>query len=44
MIFDRTDSARIPRVAEPLLDGVNAAVEILPVMDPDDLRRALESA
>lgn len=42
MVFDMTDSSQIPEVAEPLFNGVDAAVEIFPVMNPDDLRRALQ--
>jgi len=41
MVFDMTDTSQIPIVAEPLFLDLDAAVEFLPVMNPDDLRRAL---
>ncbi len=43
IVFDMTDPSQIPQIAEPLFMSVNAAVEFLPVMNPDDLRRALEN-
>lgn len=43
MVFDMTDPAQIPQIAEPLFMGLNAAVEFLPVMNGDDLQRALAS-
>ena len=42
MVFDMTDSSQIPQIAEPLFFALDAAVEFLPVMNPDDLRKALE--
>ncbi len=42
IVFDMTDPSQIPQIAEPLFMSVNAAVEFLPVMNADDLRRALE--
>ena len=42
MVFDMSDPSQIPQIAEPLFMSLNAAVEFLPVMNPDDLRRALE--
>ena len=41
MVFDMTDPAEIPKIAEPLFRGLDAAVEFLPVMNADDLQRAL---
>lgn len=40
-VFDLDDPARIPQIAEPLFMGYSAAVEFRPVMNADDLRRAL---
>jgi hypothetical protein len=42
MVFDMTDPSQIPQIAEPLFQSVNAAVEFLPVMNADDLRKALD--
>jgi hypothetical protein len=41
MVFEMTDSAQIPLIAEPLFSGASAAVEFTPVMNSDDLMRAL---
>lgn len=43
IVFDMTDPSQIPQIAEPLFMSVNAEVEFLPVMNVDDLRRALEN-
>ena len=42
MIFDMADPTQIPQIAEPLFLNLEAAVEFVPVMNPDDLRTALE--
>lgn len=42
IFFDMTDPAQIPQIAEPLFQNLDAAVEFVPVMNADDLRRALE--
>ena len=42
IFFDMTDPAQIPPIAEKLFMSANAAVEFVPVMNADDLRRALE--
>lgn len=42
MVFDMTDPAQIPQIAEPLLQSLNASIEFVPVMNLDDLKRALE--
>lgn len=41
MVFDMTDTAQIPVVAEPLFLDLDAWVEFIPVMNFDDLKRAL---
>ena len=43
MVFDMSDSAMIPRIAEPLFQSYEAEVEFLPVMNADDLSKALSS-
>ena len=42
MVFDMAEPSQIPQIAEPLFLNVDAAVEFLPVMNPDDLKTALE--
>ncbi len=42
IVFDMADPAQIPQIAEPLFMNVDAAVEFTPVMNGDDLKRALE--
>lgn len=43
VFFDMKDSSDIPRIAEVLFQGADAAVEFVPVMNADDLKRALSS-
>ncbi len=43
IVFDMTDPAQIPQIAEPLFFALDAAVEFKPVMNADDLKRALAS-
>ncbi len=43
VVFDMKDTTEIPRIAEPLFLALDAAVEFLPVMNADDLRRALDA-
>ena len=43
VFFDMDDPADIPRIAEPLFQELSAAVEFVPVMNADDLQRALSS-
>ena len=42
MVFDMTDVSQIPVIAEPLFMGLNAKVEFIPVMNAEDLAKALE--
>ena len=41
--FDMKESSDIPRIAEVLFQGADAAVEFVPVMNADDLKSALSS-
>ena len=43
LFFDLKEPADIPRIAEILFRGANAAVEFVPVMNADDLKKALTS-
>lgn len=43
LFFDMKEPADIPRIAEILFQGANAAVEFIPVMNADDLKQALGS-
>jgi len=41
-VADLKDPSDIPIIAEPFFTGLNAAVEFTPVMNADDLKKALE--
>jgi hypothetical protein len=41
-VIDLKDPSDIPVIAEPFFIGLNAAVEFTPVMNADDLKKALE--
>ena len=41
-VFDLKDPAQIPQVVEPLFATLNAAVEMVPVMNADELKAGLE--
>jgi hypothetical protein len=41
MVFDMTDAAQIPKIAEPLFKNLHAEIEFRPVMNADDLKRGL---
>ena len=41
MVFDMTDSSQIPIIAEQLFMALDAEVEFIPVMNGDDLKKAL---
>jgi hypothetical protein len=40
VVFDMADTSQIPQVAEPLFHAYDAAVEIVPVMNAEDLKKA----
>ena len=44
IFFDMLDSSDIPSIVEPLFMGIDAEVELLPVMNADDLRKGLKNA
>jgi hypothetical protein len=41
LVFDMADPSEIPEIAEPLFMNLDAEVEFNPVMNTDDLQRAL---
>ena len=44
MVFQMTDSSEIAQVAEPLFLQLDAEVQFVPVMNADDLQKALAAA
>jgi hypothetical protein len=44
MFFDMKDASEIPGIAEPLFAGLNARIQLLPVMNADDLKKGLDIA
>jgi hypothetical protein len=44
MFFDMKDASEIPAIAEPLFAGLNARLQLLPVMNADDLKKGLDIA
>ena len=44
MFFDLAEASQIIEVVEPLFSNLNAAVELVPVMTGDDLRKGIEKA
>ncbi len=44
MFFDLADASQIVEIVEPLFSNLNAAVDILPVMTGEDLRKGLTKA
>lgn len=41
VIFEESDQARLTTINEPLFAKLDAAIEIMPVLSADDLRRGL---
>ena len=44
MFFDLAEPSQIVEVAEPLFSNLHAAIEIVPVMNGDDLRKGIAKA
>lgn len=44
IFFDLADPSQIPAIAEPFFMTVDAAIEFLPVMTPEDVQKGLEEA
>lgn len=44
IFFDMKDASDIPVIVEPLFAGLNARVQLLPVMNRDDLQKGLNTA
>jgi hypothetical protein len=44
MFFNMNDASDIPGVVEPLFAGLNARVQLLPVMNAEDLKKGLNIA
>jgi hypothetical protein len=44
MFFDLAEPSQIVEVAEPLFSNLNAAIELVPVMTGDDLRKGIAKA
>ena len=41
IFFDLAEPSQIIEIAEPLFSGLNAAIEIVPVMNGDDLKKGM---
>ena len=44
LFFDMKESWEMPMIAEPLFRGLNADLELTPVMNADDLKKGLSGA
>jgi hypothetical protein len=44
MFFNMNDASDIPGIVEPLFAGLNARVQLLPVMNAEDLKKGLDTA
>lgn len=43
IVFDMTDVAMMPSIAEPFFSGFGATIDMTPVMNADDMRAGLEA-
>ncbi len=41
LVFDATDAAMLPKIVEPMFAALDAAIEAVPVLTHDDLKRGL---
>lgn len=41
IFFEENDSSRMPQLVEPMVTALDAAIEIVPVMTHDELKRGL---
>ena len=41
IFFEESDQARLPQLNEPMIAALDAAIEIVPVLSLDDLKRGL---
>ncbi len=44
IFFDMQEPSQIPAIAEPFFMALNAKIEFLPVMTPEDVQKGLEEA
>ncbi|MEA2978182.1 MAG: hypothetical protein QOF09_5 [Alphaproteobacteria bacterium] len=44
IFFDLAEPSQIVEIAEPMFSSLNAAIEIVPVMNGDDLRKGMAKA
>ena len=44
IFFDMHEPSQIPGICEPFFHGLNAAIDLMPVMTPEDVRAGLEEA
>jgi hypothetical protein len=44
IFFDLQDPSQIPAICEPFFMSVNAAIDLMPVMTPEDVKAGLQEA
>jgi len=44
LVFDLKDPSDIPAICEPFFLELNAKIELMPVMTPDDVQKGIEKA